>query len=101
MMRSLSSRKLSAPTTKRRLISIAAYVTFAASLSGCGGTLPVCQIESPPQQNLPSVSTLQPAQPYSASWQSEVDAWLKAVQESRAKLMATLLMSGSSSKPGQ
>lgn len=97
-MHSNSSSVPSKPTQWRRLALIAACVTFAASLSACGGTLPVCQIESPPQQSLPSVSTPQPAQPYSKQWQQAVDDWQKLVQESRDRLMATLLMSSSSSK---
>nr|WP_312374700.1 hypothetical protein [Delftia acidovorans] len=39
----------------------------------------------------PSLSTLQPAQPYSKSWQIEVDAWQSAVQTARERLMATPL----------
>ncbi|QPS73465.1 MULTISPECIES: hypothetical protein [Delftia] len=39
----------------------------------------------------PSLSTPQPAQPYSKSWQTEVDAWQSAVQTSRERLMATPL----------
>ncbi|WP_170962027.1 hypothetical protein [Delftia acidovorans] len=39
----------------------------------------------------PSLSTPQPAQPYSKSWQAEVDAWQSAVQKSREQLMATPL----------
>ncbi|QPS10086.1 MULTISPECIES: hypothetical protein [Delftia] len=38
-----------------------------------------------------SLSTLQPAQPYSKSWQIEVDAWQSAVQTARERLMATPL----------
>ncbi|WP_180288399.1 hypothetical protein [Delftia sp. 60] len=39
----------------------------------------------------PSLSTPQPAQPYSKSWQTEVDGWQSAVQASRERLMATPL----------
>ncbi|MCG8985568.1 hypothetical protein MI467_01775 [Delftia acidovorans] len=39
----------------------------------------------------PSLSTPQPAQPYSKSWQTEVDGWQSAVQTSRERLMATPL----------
>ncbi|WP_279211605.1 hypothetical protein [Delftia acidovorans] len=34
-----------------------------------------------------------PTQPYSKSWQTEVDAWQSAVQTSRERLMATPLTS--------
>lgn len=98
-MHSSSSSAPSKPTRLRQLTSIAACVTFAASLPGCGATLPTCQTESPPQRSLPSVSTPAPAQPYSKSWQTEVDAWQSAVQNSRDKLMATPLMSSSSKAP--
>ena len=97
-MHSSSSSAPSKPTRLRQLTLIAACVTFAASLPGCGATLPVCQTESPPLPSLPSVSTPQPAQPYSKSWQSEVDDFQSVVQRLRDRLMATPLMSGSSSK---
>lgn len=98
-MHSSSSSAPSKPTRLRQLTSIAACVTFAASLSGCGATLPACPTESPPQRSLPSVSTPQPAQPYSKSWQTEVADYQSAVQRLRDKLMATPLMSSSSKAP--
>lgn len=97
-MRSNSSSKPSKPTPRPLLASISLCVTCAVSLQACGGTLPVCQTESPPLPSLPSVSTPQPAQPYSQSWQSEVVNYQSVVQQLRDKLMATPLMSGSSSK---
>lgn len=98
MMHSTSSRKPSTPTASPRLALISLCVICAVSLQACGGTLPVCQTESPPLPSLPSVSTPQPAQPYSKSWQSEVADYQSVVQRLRDKLMATPLMSGSSSK---
>ncbi|MDR6728908.1 hypothetical protein [Delftia lacustris] len=41
----------------------------------------------------PSLSTPQPAQPYSQTWQSMVDEWQSVVQTSRERLMATPLTS--------
>ncbi|WP_454724166.1 hypothetical protein [Delftia acidovorans] len=49
---------------------------------------PSASLELP---NQPSLSTPQPAQPYSKSWQIEVDAWQSSVQTSRERLMATPL----------
>ncbi|WP_343740443.1 hypothetical protein [Delftia tsuruhatensis] len=49
---------------------------------------PSASLELP---NPPSLSTPQPAQPYSKIWQTEVDEWQSAVQTSRERLMATPL----------
>ncbi|WP_373765250.1 hypothetical protein [Delftia acidovorans] len=60
-------------------------------LQACGATLQASQSASLELPSPPSLSTPQPAQPYSKSWQTEVDAWQSAVQTSRERLMATPL----------
>ena len=67
---------------------IAACVICAALLQGCGATLPTCPNASPELPSPPSLSTPAPAQPYSKSWQIEVDEWRSVVEKSRARLTA-------------
>jgi hypothetical protein len=54
--------------------------------------LPVCQPASSELPSPPSQSTPQPAQPYSKTWQLQVDDWRNVVETSRAKLKGTQLM---------
>lgn len=88
------------PTSKRQVsatrlpskISTVLCVTFALLLQACGATLPGSQPELSELPSPPSLSTPQPAQPYSKTWQQLVDDWQSVVQRSREKLMATQLM---------
>lgn len=91
-MHSPISRPQANATPRRSRGLIAACAISAASLLGCAATSPASQTASPELPSPPSLSTPQPAQPYSSQWQLQVEDWQKVVQESRAKLKGTLLM---------
>lgn len=91
-MLSPTSKAPSSATRLRSKTWAACSLTCVALLQGCAATSPASLIESQPLPSPPSLSTPAPAQPYSKSWQIEVDEWLSAVQSSRARLMATPLM---------
>ncbi len=91
-MHSTASRPSPKPTPLRSAIWLAACWICAASLQGCGATLPASRPASSELPSPPSPSTPQPAQPYSKQWQQEVDAWQKLVQNSRDRLRGTQLM---------
>lgn len=91
-MHSTAFRPSHKPTRQRSGIWLAACWICVASLQGCGATLPASPPASSELPSPPSLSTPQPAQPYSKQWQQEVDAWQKLVQDSRDKLRGTQLM---------
>ena len=62
--------------------------SLRALLPGCGATLQPCPSVSPELPSPPLLGTQAPAQPYSKVWQTEVDEWLRLVQESQERLMA-------------
>lgn len=99
-MHSPNSSARSSATPRPSWALIAACAICAASLPGCGATLPTSRAESSELPSRPSLSTPLPVQPYSKQWQQEVDAYQKLVQESRDKLKATQLMSKPSGQPG-
>jgi hypothetical protein len=74
-----------------RILS-AACVTCTLLLQACAATSPACPNVSTQLPGPPLPGTPAPAQPYSKTWQSEVDSWRSAVQISRERLMATPLM---------
>ncbi len=90
-MHSPISKPRAGATPRRSKTLIAACVTCAGLLQGCGATLLASPSASPELPSPPSLSTPAPAQPYSKDWQSEVDEWQNAVQTSRERLMATPL----------
>lgn len=90
-MHSQPSRPRASATRPRSRIWTAACASCALLLQACGATLQASPSASLELPSPPSLSTLQPAQPYSKSWQIEVDAWQSAVQTSRERLMATPL----------
>lgn len=91
-MHSPISKPPASATPQRSRTLTAACVTCALLLQACGATLPACQPASSELPSPPSQSTPQPAQPYSKTWQLQVDDWRNAVETSRAKLKGTQLM---------
>jgi hypothetical protein len=85
-------KRRASATQLRSRIWTAACVTCALLLQACGATLPVCQPASSELPSPPSQSTPQPAQPYSKTWQLQVDDWRNVVETSRARLKGTQLM---------
>src|SRR5258708_7583776 len=109
-------QQASATRPHSRILTVAC-ASCAMLLQACGATLQASQSASLELPSPPSLSTPQPAQPYSKSWQTEVDArrlhralpcvhlgqpyskswqtevdaWQSAVQTSRERLMATPL----------
>ncbi|SOE35896.1 hypothetical protein SAMN05216519_1889 [Delftia acidovorans] len=90
-MHSPTSRLQASAMRPLNRILTAACASCALLLQACGATLPASRSASLELPSPPSLSTPQPAQPYSKSWQAEVDAWQSAVQKSREQLMATPL----------
>ncbi|SFB61390.1 hypothetical protein SAMN05444579_11357 [Delftia tsuruhatensis] len=92
-MHSQHSKQRASATRPHSRISIAVCASCALLLQACGATLQASPSASLELPSPPSLSTPQPAQPYSKSWQTEVDAWQSAVQKSREQLMAMPLTS--------
>ncbi len=90
-MHSQPSKSRASVTRRHSRILIAVCASCALLLQACGATLPASRSASLELPSLPLLSTPQPAQPYSKSWQIEVDVWQSAVQSSRERLMATPL----------
>ncbi len=87
-MHSQPSRPRASATKPPNMILTAACASCALLLQACGATLPASPIALLELPSPPSFNTPQPAQPYSKSWQTEVEAWQSAVQKSRERLMA-------------